>query len=145
MRLLKSGVLSLVLLLSACGSPTKNVAEAQNSAASRLGESLVYFGSNQDELERFLNTGDATLPNKMLLTSFNSQESGDNFFINGVQRVAGYLEQSSAPPERFGQLCERLRFAYINTDAKDYHYARVHENLCIRGQSLVPSVTPAGA
>lgn len=126
---------SAVMLLSACGSPTKDVAQAEGEVASGLGGSLSYFGSNTQELESFLSTGAMALPDKMLLTSLNStSEIGDGRFSNGVQRVAAYLEQSSAPPERFAQLCERLRFAFIASRDSDYHFARVHDNLCIRGQ-----------
>lgn len=137
------GLCGVLGLLVACGSPTKDVASAQDSVADSLGGSLKYFGSNQKELESFLAEGDGALADKMLLTSLNSvSDTGDRRFINGVQRVAAYLAQSGAPPERFGQLCERLRFAFIFYETSDYHYARVYENLCIQGQGVNPGAVP---
>jgi len=139
---------AVALLLAGCAAPTEDVNKAHATAKDKLGDSLTYFGSNWDELDAFVVSAVPTLPDKILLNSQgNGGPDSDREFINNLQRVTIYMDQSKAPPGRFLQLCERLRFAFIYSFESDYHFARVQENICVRGltESSQASLPPAPA
>lgn len=146
--------LALLGLLAACSTPSSSDPSnptTQQRAEAQVDEALAYFGSNADELTRFVEAADPTLADRILVNSQQSAPSGDSdrAVTRSVQLIASRMEQLKASPARFAQLCERLRFTVIMTGDYAYPFARVHENICWRGSqgdpTATPTVSPAGS
>lgn len=142
--------LALLGLLAACSTPSSSDPanpSTQQKADANVNEALAYFGSNTDELTRFVESADPTLADRILLNSQQSSTAGDSdrAVTRSLQLIASRMEQLKASPARFAQLCDRLRFTVIMTGDYAYPFARVHENICWRGGQADPtlSLTPA--
>ena len=136
-------LLTSVALLAACSTPTTDVAETQDRASQKVTEALDYFGSTEKELELFLESSDPTLADRILTNSQQSASGGesDRALVRSIQLIASSMEQRRASPERFAQLCERLRFTVITNSEYTYPFVRVHENICWRGSQATPALS----
>lgn len=134
-------LLASLTLLTACSTPTTDVAQTQARANENLVQALAYFGSTEKELDLFIEGADPTLADRILTNSQQSSSGGesDRVLVRSIQHIAAAMEHRRVSPERFAQLCERLRFTVIATAEYTYPFVRVHENLCWRGsQATAP-------
>lgn len=133
----------LILLTTACSSPSSDPIEVINRTQSKLGEAYAYFGTNEKELELFIEEADPSLADRILVNSMQSNSGNDYQIIRSTQMIVARMEQLKAPPVRYAQLCERLRFVVIRNREENYPWARFHENLCVRGMQADTALTPA--
>lgn len=113
----------------------------QKDSDARLREALAAVGSSTAEFHAFLDTGDPALVHR-LVDSSERKDSFSSTYVNHLQRIALRMDRLGVPPARFRQLCDGLRFVYLDESDALFFFERVYGNVCLRGEAAATVAAP---